>query len=145
MAGRKNPFDEIEELFERMGRQFENMGDQFGSGGMGWQPGGMSVDVADNGDEFVVTADLPGFEKDDIDISLRGDRLRISAESTAETEEGDEDFLRRERSQRSMSRTLTLPEPVDESDVSAEYRNGVLTVTLSKIVGDDDSHDIEVN
>ncbi|MGA9402410.1 Hsp20/alpha crystallin family protein, partial [Haladaptatus sp.] len=76
MAGRKNPFDELEELFERMGRQFESMGDQFGGGGMGWQPGGMSLDMADRGDEFVVTADLPGFEKDDIDISLRGDRLR---------------------------------------------------------------------
>ena len=145
MSGRKNPFDEIEELFERMGRQFESMGDQFGSGGMGWQPGGISLDVADHGDEFAVTADLPGFEKDDIDISLRGDRLRISAESTAETETGDEEFLRKERRQQSMSRTLTVPEPVDETGVSAEYRNGVLTVTLPKVVGDDDSHDIEVN
>ena len=145
MSGRKNPFDEIEELFERMGRQFESMGDQFGSGGMGWQPGGISLDVADHGDEFVVTADLPGFQKDDIDISLRGDRLRISAESTAETETGDEEFLRKERRQQSMSRTLTVPEPVDETGVSAEYRNGVLTVTLPKVRGDDDSHDIEVN
>jgi HSP20 family protein len=145
MAGRRNPFDEIEELFERMGRQFENMGDQFGSQGMGWQPGGMSLDVADHDDELVVTADLPGFEKDDIDISLRGDRLRISAESRAETEASDEDYLQRERRQQSMSRTLTLPEGVDESGVSAEYRNGVLTVTLPKASGGDDAHDIEVN
>ena len=145
MAGRKNPFDELEELFERMGRQFESMGDQFGGGGMGWQPGGMSLDMADRGDEFVVTANLPGFEKDDIDISLRGDRLRISAESSAETEAGDEDFLRKERRQQSMSRTLTVPEPVDETGVSAEYKNGVLTVTLPKEMDEDDSHDIEVN
>ncbi|WP_423743480.1 Hsp20/alpha crystallin family protein (plasmid) [Haladaptatus sp. SPP-AMP-3] len=145
MAGRRNPFDEIEELFERMGRQFETMGDQFGSKGMGWQPGGMSLDVADHDETFVVTADLPGFEKDDIDISLRGDRLRIAAESGAETEEGDEDYLRRERRQQSMSRTLTLPEAVDESSVSAEYQNGVLTVTLPKASGGDESHDIEVN
>ncbi len=147
MAGRKNPFDEIEELFERMGRQFENMGDQFGGGGIGWQPGGMSLDMADHGDEFIVTADLPGFEKDDIDISLRGDRLRIEAEHTAETEteEGDEEYLRKERRQQSMTRALTVPEPVDEAGVSAEYRNGVLTITLPKEMGDDDLHDIEVN
>lgn len=44
-----------------------------------------------------------------------------------------------------MSRTLTVPEPVDETGVSAEYKNGVLTVTLPKEMDEDDSHDIEVN
>ncbi len=144
MAKRKNPFDEIEELFERMGRQFEDMGSQFG-GEMDLQKGGISVDITDHGDQLVVTADLPGFEKDDIDITLRDTRLRIVAETESKVEEDDEQYIRRERRQRSVSRTVTLPEPVDESGVSARHRNGVLTVTLPKLSGDDDSHNIEVN
>ncbi|WP_435156080.1 archaeal heat shock protein Hsp14 [Haladaptatus sp. DFWS20] len=145
MARRRNPFDELEEMFERMGRQFEEMGGQFGGGEMGWKAGPISVDVADQGDQFLVTADLPGFEKDDIDITLRDNRLRIAAEHESEIEEGDEEYLRQERSQRSMSRTISLPDPVDESNVSAEYRNGVLTVKLPKLGGNDESHSIDVN
>ncbi|WP_049969101.1 archaeal heat shock protein Hsp14 [Haladaptatus cibarius] len=144
MSRRKNPFDELEEMFERMSRQFDEMGGQFG-GGMDWQTGGISVDVVDNGDEYVVTADLPGFEKNDLDIALQENRLRISAEHESEVEEEGEEYLRQERSQRSVSRTVSLPDPVDESSVSAEYRNGVLTVTLPKISGSDDSHNIEIS
>ncbi|SIR58057.1 HSP20 family protein [Haladaptatus litoreus] len=144
MSRRKNPFDELEEMFERMGRQFDEMGGQLG-GGMDWQTGGISVDVVDNGDEYVVTADLPGFEKDDLDITLQENRLRISAEHESEVKEEGEEYLRQERSQRSVSRTVSLPDPVDESSVSAEYRNGVLTVSLPKINGSDDSHNIEVS
>ncbi|GAA0222013.1 archaeal heat shock protein Hsp14 [Haladaptatus pallidirubidus] len=144
MSRRKNPFDELEEMFERMSRQFDEMGGQF-SGGMNWQTGGVSVDVVDNDDEYVVTADLPGFEKDDLDITLQENRLRISAEHESEIEEESEEYLRQERSQRSVSRTVSLPDPVDESNVSAEYRNGVLTVSLPKIGESDDSHNIEVN
>ncbi len=132
-------------MFERMSRQFEDIGSQFGGGRMDWQAGAISVDVADHDDEFVVTADLPGFEKDDIDVTLRDNRLRISAEQESEIEEGDEEYIRQERSQRSMSRTITLPDPVDESSVSAEYRNGVLTITLPKLGGSDESHSIDVN
>ncbi|WP_227352922.1 Hsp20/alpha crystallin family protein [Haladaptatus salinisoli] len=145
MARRRNPFDEIEEMFERMSRQFEGMGRQLESGGMDLQSGGMSLDMADRGDEFVVTADLPGFRKEDIDLTLRDDRLRIAAQHEEETEEGDEEYIRKERSRRSMNRTVTLPDRVDESNVSAEYRNGVLTVTLPKADGSDESHDIEVS
>ncbi|WP_458208508.1 archaeal heat shock protein Hsp14 [Haladaptatus sp. NG-SE-30] len=145
MARRRNPFEEIEEMFERMSRQFEGMGRQLESGEMGLGTGGMSVDVADQDDQFVVTADVPGFEKDDIDITLQDNRLRISAEHESEVEEGDEEYIRQERSQRSMRRTVTLPDPVDESNVSAQYQNGVLTVTLPKLGGDDESHNIEVN
>ncbi len=131
-------------MFERMSQQFEGMGRQLESGKMDWGTGGISVDVADQGDQFVVTADLPGFEKDDMKIMLRDNRLRIAAEHESEMEESDEDYIRQERSQRSMHRTVTLPDPVDESNVSAQYRNGVLTVTLPKVEGSDESHTIDV-
>jgi HSP20 family protein len=159
MAGRRNPFEEIEEMMNRMSRQFEeSMG---GSelrqltGGRG----GAAVDVADHGDELVVTADLPGYETEDIDLTLRGDELRIDAEREQEREEsvggeagggetgdGGGRYIRKERRHQSVSRAVTLPDEVDEDEVSAEYRNGVLTVTLPKTHADEgDSHRIDIS
>ncbi|USZ66734.1 Hsp20/alpha crystallin family protein [Halorussus salilacus] len=152
MARRRNPFEELEEMIDRMSRQFEES-----MGGGDWQKGlrvgsGMSVDVADRGDEYVVTADLPGFDTDDMDVSIRDDVLRIEADREEATEEGDEGdegdegrYIRRERRHQSVSRSVTLPEGVDEGNVSAEYRNGVLTVTLPKMVEGDDSHHIDIS
>ncbi|WP_158058474.1 Hsp20/alpha crystallin family protein [Halorussus halophilus] len=147
MARRRNPFDELEEMIDRMSRQFE---DSMSSGD--WTKFGgraeMSMDVADHGDEYVVTADLPGFEQDDIDVSLREDVLTISAEHAEETEEAEEDdgrYLRQERRHQSASRSVTLPESVDETGVSATYTNGVLTVTLPKMEAEEeDSTHIDI-
>jgi len=144
MPSRRNPFEELERLFERLGGQFE------GDWGRGVDLGefgefGVAVDVADHGDEFVVTADLPGYEKSDIDVTLRGDTLRIAAEREVEEEEEVEgEYLRRERRAASASRSVTLPEEVDESGVSASYANGVLTVTLPKADLGGESHEIDV-
>lgn len=126
-------------------------------GGSDWQMGrmgqsGTSVDVADNGEEFVVAADLPGFDTEDIDVSIREDVLRIEAEHEEERDEGAEGdrdegrYIRRERRHQSVGRSVTLPERVDEESVTAEYRNGVLTVTLPKSSAqDDDSHQIDIS
>ena len=129
-----------------MSRQFEeSMGGGDWSGRSGRAE--MSVDVADHGEEYVVTADLPGFDKEDIDVSLREDVLTISAEHEEETsEENDEGrYLRQERRHQSASRSVTLPERVDESGVSAQHRNGVLTVTLPKLDAEEgDSTHIDI-
>ncbi|MFC4548889.1 MULTISPECIES: Hsp20/alpha crystallin family protein [Halorussus] len=150
MDRRRNPFKEIEEMFDRMGRQFEeSMGGMGGMGDMSGMGEQMSMDVADHGEEYVVTADLPGFEKEDIEVSLREDQLTIRAEHAEEREEGDESdgqYLRKERRHQSTSRSVTLPGEVDEQGVSAQYRNGVLTVTLPKATSDDgDSHSIDIS
>ncbi|WP_135825007.1 Hsp20/alpha crystallin family protein [Halorussus ruber] len=149
MAGRRNPFEEIEEMMNRMSRQFEGMGGSDLSELTG-QRGGTSIDLAERDDEFVVTADLPGFEKDDIGVSLRGDQLRIDAEHEEAREEGDEDeegrYLRKERRHQSVSRSVSLPGDVDEEGVSAQFRNGVLTVTLPKLsAGEEDSRQIDIS
>lgn len=146
MTTRRNPFDELERLFDRMGEQFESE----------WRPGfgsmgglGVPVDVADEGDAFVVTADLPGYAKEEIDLQLRDDTLLVSAEhETSEATEAERDtvqYIRRERRAEAAKRTVTLPEDVLEDEVSASYANGVLTVTLPKAGGGDgDGHRIEV-
>ncbi len=142
-----------------MSRQFEES-----MGGSDWRMMGdasASIDVADHGEEYVVTADLPGFDTDDIDVSIHEDTLRIEAEHHEEAEEregeggegeaveGESDearYLRQERRHQSVSRSVTLPERVDEETVSATYRNGVLTVTLPKMAEhDDESHHIDIS
>lgn len=130
---RDDPFAEIERLFDEL---------------TAVAPGGASlaVDVLDAGDAFEVTADLPGYDTGDIDVKLLdGRRLRIAAERDTETEHGDGRFVTRERRRQSVSRTVSLPEPVDESDPEAAYSNGVLTVRLPKAEpAEDEGTDIPV-
>ncbi|RDZ65799.1 heat-shock protein Hsp20 [Haloferax sp. Atlit-12N] len=134
----RNPFDEIEDLFDRMGRSFEESGiGRFQD---------ISLDVVDADEAIEVVADLPGFEKDDLDVSVSGRRLTIAADHEESSEVDDDQYVRREQSQRSVSRTITLPTEVVRDEVAASYRNGVLTVTLPKAepAGDDSTQiDIE--
>lgn len=93
----------------------------------------IGVDLADRGDEFVVSADVPGFEAEDIDLRLADETLHIIAErERADREEEKERYIKSERTRQSMHRSIRLPEPVDEDAVEAGYKNGVLTITLPK-------------
>ncbi|TYL36482.1 hypothetical protein CV102_21905 [Natronococcus pandeyae] len=94
----------------------------------------MGIDLADHGAEFDLTADVPGFERDDIDLRLADTTVHITAEhGEAETEEREEFSIKSERERRSLSRSVRLPESVDADAVEATYKNGVLTVMLPKI------------
>ncbi|WP_411965313.1 archaeal heat shock protein Hsp14 [Haloferax sp. YSMS24] len=133
----RNPFDEIEDLFDRMGRSFED------SGLTRFQD--ISLDLVDADDSIEVVADLPGFEKDDLEVSVRGRQLSISADRSESTDVDEENYIRRERTQRSVSRTVTLPAEVKRDEVTAQYRNGVLTITLPKMEPDaEDSSSIDI-
>lgn len=120
-----NPFQEIEQLFDRMSREFG--GTPFAA-----STGSVAVDVEERDDEFVVTADVPGYSKEDIEVTLADRTLRVRAEHEEETEEGDADYLRRERRTTSASRSVRLPADVEEEGIRATYKNGVLSVTLPK-------------
>ena len=134
MSRRNNPFEEIEQLFERMSRG--------GTGGMSGMHD-VSVDVSETDTEVVVTADLPGYEKEDIEVGVKDRRLTVEAERSHESEDRNENerFLRQERTHQRISRSVSLPEDVDEDAASATYHNGVLTVTLPKVNPDDDDDD----
>ncbi|WP_254272622.1 Hsp20/alpha crystallin family protein [Haloarcula marina] len=130
----RDPFAEIERAFDVLGGQF------------GVHLDTVPTDIVDDDDAFVVHADLPGFDADDIDVALTDDRrLTISASHTEESEASEGQFVQRERRQQSVSRTVTLPESVDESETSAAYDAGVLTVTLPKMTADESGTDIPVN
>jgi HSP20 family protein len=140
---RDNPFEEIERMFERMS---EGMQPNGLPGGPGMGVGTVLVDVEDRDDAFVVTADLPGFDREEIDVSLREDTLELSASRETAEETGASDFVRCERRRSDVSRSIRLPEPVDAEGTTATHENGVLTVTLPKRTPDESAGtDIPVN
>jgi len=89
------------------------------------------VSVFNDGEDFVVVAELPGVRKEDLDLQVRGDTLRIKGKKSV-AYEGEASVHRRERGAGEFDRTLTLPAQLDAAKVSAEYRDGVLTVRLPR-------------
>lgn len=94
----------------------------------------IKLDISEQDGSYFVKAEVPGVEKDDIDVRIDGNMVTISAEVKSEKEEkGDgERVLRRERQERYASRTFTLACPVDEGKVEASYKEGILALTLPK-------------
>jgi HSP20 family protein len=136
MSTRSNPFEELERLLEAMSRQFDDASRVWeAEGPLGrWASGAesMAIDLVDRDGEFVVTVDLPGFERDDVDIRVTDHTLRIEAEHEAVRDEEGERFIRHERRHESTDRSVRLPGEVDKQGVAARMRNGVLTITLPK-------------
>lgn len=119
MDRRYNPFRD----FEDINRAF------FGDNSLAE----FKTDIRDVGDGFVLEADLPGFKKEDINLSLNGDTLTIKAERHSDFEDQDKKsgYLRCERSYGSYSRSFDVT-GVDVSQISASYNDGVLRIHLPK-------------
>ena len=137
MSDRDDVFAELERFFGRMSRRFDDASDTWGAQGplAPWAPRGesLALDLVDRGDEFVVSVDLPGFERDDVDVRIAGTALRIGAKREETLDEDADRYLRHERRRDSTERSLRLPEAVDETAATAAMHNGVLTVTLPKL------------
>jgi len=121
--------------FEQMHRDFDSvLRGMFGGasdGGQLWAP--YAVDVREDADHIYVDADLPGFSKEDIDITLENQTLTISAEKKAERkQEKKGEFLLNERRYDRFMRSFTLPPTVDDKKVDAKLNEGVLCITLDK-------------
>jgi HSP20 family protein len=132
---RRNPFEELEEMFDRMGRQFEHRG----------MPTleSVPVDVQDHGDEYEIVADIPGYDTEDIELTFSEGTITIDASREEESEEQSEGhYVHRER-RTSVSRSIRLPDAVDEDGISASYTNGTLTVTAPKAAADE-GHRIDI-
>jgi len=91
------------------------------------------LDIVDRDKELMVRAELPGVEKDDVEVTISGDRLLIKAEREFEEEDEKEDFYRHELGYGKLTRTVALPVEVDPENIHAELKEGILTVTLPKI------------
>ena len=132
MTNPTDPFTELNRFFERMQSDFQEMARSW-SEEPEFVSSSVRVDLEDGDDEFVLTAELPGFEKDDIDVRVTDRTLRLEVEHAEETEEEEEgEYVRRERHRASVARSISLPEAVEADDISATFNNGVLTVQLPK-------------
>ncbi len=92
-----------------------------------WSP---QVETFQRGDKLVVRTDLPGLTKEDVDIEVNDGMLTISGERSEEQKEDVDNFYRTERSYGAFSRTIPLPEGVNEDQIDATFKDGVLEVTL---------------
>jgi len=91
------------------------------------------MDVVDKGDHFEIKVDMPGVKKEDIEVSIEGNRVAIRAETRSTKEEKDgERVLHTERFAAMYARTFELPADVSEAGADAHYEDGVLTLTLPK-------------
>ena len=120
---------------------FRNIGDFFGDfslmpslRGMGATPP-IRMDVTEDDQNYLVKADMPGLNKDDIKVAIDGNQVSISAETKEEKETSNLGMLCRERRYGQQYRSFTLPQEVDDAQAQAKYENGVLQLTLPKKAG----------
>jgi HSP20 family protein len=122
-----DPFDGLQRDFESMlGRMINGR-----SNGGATQFAPYGVDVREDADHLYVEAELPGFKKDEVDITLENQTLTISGERR-ESSEKKGDWLLNERRYTRFQRSFTLPPTISEQSVDARLENGLLTITLNK-------------
>lgn len=123
-----NPMDELRKIQHRLNRIVGEMNVP--------RPGEREVqvphvDVREHGNEIIVTADLPGVSKEDIQIEVSGgSTLEITARRKEESQQEEKGYLRHERASASFYRAVQLPAEVDQGKAVATYTNGVLEITL---------------
>ncbi len=129
-----NPFKEMEELQNRLNTYFGNSsltrnGTDEAVTPAKWAP---LVDIVEDEKEYLVKAELPEINKEDISVKVEKGVLSITGERRFEKEEKDKKYHRVERSYGHFTRSFTLPEDADADNVKAEFKNGVLEVHLHK-------------
>lgn len=134
-----SPIKELEAMRRDMERLFEDVFEPFGRRRR-WLPRLSERDVIvpnvemyDKGNEIVVKAELPGVEKDDVDLTITKDSLTIKGETKKEEEVKEEDYYCSECNYGSFHRTLSLPVEVNAAKAKASFKNGVLKITLPKL------------
>ena len=113
----------------------------------GFRTDGFKVDVKDNGESYDLTAELPGLKKENISLTYENNYLTIATKSEQSNDEKDEqrNYVRRERSQSSMSRSFYI-DNIDEARATAEYKDGLLLVHMPKAaVQKEVGHTITIN
>lgn len=125
-------WDPFRELQREMGRLFDSI-DPFTSARSvrSYPP----INVYDAGDRYILSAQLPGLSPEDVELTMAGDTLTLRGERKKNEGIKEDNFRRQERPVGRWSRTITLPDRVDSSQVSASFSRGILTVTIPKAEG----------
>ena len=132
---RWEPVAELNTIQNEMNRLFNTFFDQPASAGRGGAPSRRwipAMDLVETADQYVLRADLPGLDDDDVNVQLEDNVLTISGERKAEHDDRQEGYYRLERAFGAFSRSLTLPEGVDADAIAATFDKGVLEIRIPK-------------
>jgi HSP20 family protein len=133
-----SPFEEFDRMFDELFSRRWMRPFSFGHPSWSHLPAPFEgrtphVDVIDRDNEVFVKAELPGVDKEDVDITLTDNSVTIKGSTSAEEKEEKGDYHRCEISRGSFSRTVTLPEEVDTDKAKAKFKDGVLKLTIPKV------------
>ena len=119
--------NDIDHMFDNFFRGFDLA--PFGESFSTFNP---SIDVMENDHNYQVTAELPGMDENDINLTLDNNTLTISGEKKQESEDKGQNYYRVERSYGSFQRSITLPTGIESDKIDANFKKGILTITLPK-------------
>jgi len=131
----RSGFDELDKVFDNFKKDFEQvLAPSFVAKPFHhvFESSSTSCDLIDEGDKFVVTADMPRIKKEEISLDVGDDYIDISAEHKESDEEKKKKYIRKEHSEISIHRRMSLPDRVKSSDVKAKLTNGILTIDIPK-------------
>ena len=141
------PYRRSDLVFNNNLNEMYNMIDSFFGGDRltALENSSFKIDIKDNEDAYIVEAELPGFDKDDITVEVEKGRLTISANKEEEVDKSDEkeNYIHRERRTSSMSRSMTFKD-MNEEELKAELDDGILTIKVPKIAKENQARQIEI-
>ncbi|HEU0219690.1 MAG TPA: Hsp20/alpha crystallin family protein [Gallionella sp.] len=129
-----DPFRELEDISSRLNRLFGRSSTRAESGQemlamADWTP---SVDISETDSAYLIKGEIPGVKKEDVKVTIQDGMLTIQGERKQEKEEKGKKFHRVERCYGSFMRSFRVPDDADENKVKAEFKDGMLNVTLPK-------------
>ena len=119
---KRNDFDLLDEMFG-MDPFFEKRESKL-----------MKTDIKEKGDKYIIDVDLPGYEKENIDLEIEDGYLKVTAKVNKDVDESDEDekYIHKERYYGECSRSFYIGKNIKEEDIRAAFKNGILTLTIPK-------------
>jgi HSP20 family protein len=127
---RWQPFQEVETLHRQMNQMFDELMASERQSATSWQP---AIELQDTEDNLVLRLEIPGVDGKDIDIHVTREAVAISGEHRFEKETQEKGFFRSEFRYGNFQRVVPLPVPIQNDQVKADFKNGVLTLTMPKV------------
>lgn len=127
VLSRWEPFDELANMHGMMDRLFGRTFPGLGSGGSY-----LATDIEDAGNAYRITAPVPGFRPEEVDVTFQNGVLELSAQHAQQPQEENRSYVRRELARGAMQRSIQLGEEVDSDNITASVENGMLTVEVPK-------------